>query len=80
MERQNITLSIPKELLQKAKIIAVQNNTSLSGLLSDFIARIANEEEAYQMARSRHRRLLKKGFDFGLEGEIPWKREELHER
>ena len=80
MERQNITLSIPKDLLQKAKIIAVKNNTSLSGLLSDFIARIANEEEAYQMARTRHRRLLKKGFDFGLEGEIPWKREELHER
>jgi hypothetical protein len=80
MERQNITLSIPKDLLQKAKIIAVKNNTSLSGLLSDFIARIANEEEAYQMARSRHRRLLKKGFDFGLEAEIPWKREELHER
>jgi len=80
MERQNITLSLPKDLLQKAKIIAVKNNTSLSGLLSDFIARIANEEEAYQMARSRHRRLLKKGFDFGLEGEIPWKREDLHER
>ena len=63
MERQNITLSIPKDLLQKAKIIAVKNNTSLSGLLSDFIARIANEEEAYQMARTRHRRLLKKGFE-----------------
>ena len=80
MERQNITLSIPKDLLQKAKIIAVKNNTSLSGLLSDYIARIANEEEAYQLARARHRRLLNKGFDFGLEGEIPWKREELHER
>ena len=80
MERQNITLSIPKDLLQKAKIIAVKNNTSLSGLLSDYLARITNEEETYQIARSRHCRVLKKGFDFGLEGKIPWKREELHER
>jgi hypothetical protein len=80
MERQNITLSIPKDLLKKAKIIAVKNDTSLSGLLSDYLARITNEEEAYQVAQSRHRRLLKKGFDFGLEGKIPWKREELHER
>jgi hypothetical protein len=80
MERQNITLSIPKDLLKKAKIIAVKNDTSLSGLLSNYLARITNEEEAYQVAQSRHRRLLKKGFDFGLEGKIPWKREELHER
>lgn len=80
MRRQNITLSLPKDLLQKAKIIAVKNNISLSGLLSDYLAKITNEEEAYQMAQARHRRLLKKGFDFGLEGDIPWKREELHEK
>jgi hypothetical protein len=80
MERQNITLSIPKDLLQKVKIIAVKNNMSLSGLLSDYLAKITNEEDAYQIAQAKHRRLLKKGFDFGLEGEIPWKREDLHER
>ena len=80
MERQNVTLSLPKDLLKKAKIIAVKNNTSLSGLLCDYLARITKEEEAYQIAQTRHRRLLKKGFDLGLEGEISWKREELHER
>ena len=80
MEKQNVTLSIPKDLLQKVKIIAVKNNTSLSGLLSDYIERIENEEEAYKLAQARHRRLLKKGFDFGLGGQIPWKREDLHDR
>lgn len=80
MEKQNITLSLPKDLLQKAKILAIKNNTSLSGLLSDYIAQMTNDAEAYQIAQARHRRLLKKGFDFGLEGEIPWKREDLHER
>jgi hypothetical protein len=80
MERQNITLSLPKDLLQKAKILAVKNNTSLSGLLSDLLAKITNEEEAYQVAKARHLRMLKKGFDLGLKGETFWKREELHER
>jgi len=80
MDKQNITLSLPKDLLQKAKIVAVKNNMSLSGLLSAYLAKITNDEEAYRIAQERHYRLLKKGFDFGLKGEISWKREELHER
>ena len=80
MEKQNITLSLPKDLLQKAKIIAVKNNTSLSGLLSDYIARITDENAAYQRAQAKHRRLLKEGFDMGLKGELPWAREDIHER
>ncbi|HHF51415.1 MAG TPA: CopG family transcriptional regulator [Candidatus Aminicenantes bacterium] len=80
MERQNITLSLPKDLLQKAKILAVKKNKSLSGLLSEYIAMMTKEEEAYQAAKTRHHRILKKGFDLGLRGEIPWKREQLHER
>lgn len=80
MERQNITLSLPKDLLQKAKILAIKNNTSLSRLLSDYIARITDEDEAYQVASARHQGLLKKGIDLGLQGEFPWRREDLHER
>lgn len=80
MEKQNITLSLPKDLLQKAKIIAIKKNTSLSGLLCEYLVGITNDDEAYQIAQTKHRRLLKKGYDFGLRGDIPWKREELHER
>jgi hypothetical protein len=80
MERQNITLSLPKDLLQKAKILAVKKNKSLSGLLSEYIVKMTNEAEAYQAAKTRHRNILKKGFDLGLKGKIHWRREELHER
>ena len=80
MERQNITLSLPKELLQKAKILAVKNNTSLSKLLSDYIARITDEDEAYHAARGRHLRILKSGYDLGLDGKPLSQREDLHER
>jgi hypothetical protein len=77
---QNITLAIPKDILRKAKILAVQKNTSLSGLLTQTLADLVAEQEAYDQARQRNVTLLEKGFDLGTQGKIPWKRDELHER
>ena len=37
---QNVTLSIPKDILRKAKILAVQKNTSLSGLLTQTLTEL----------------------------------------
>ena len=34
METQNITLSIPKEILLRVKLLAVKRQTSVSGLLT----------------------------------------------
>lgn len=77
---QNVTLVIPKSLLRKAKILAVQKNTSLSSLLTQTLAEIVAREEGYQLARQRNLAILKSGFDLGTNGNISWKREELHER
>ena len=38
---QNITLSIPKNVLRKAKILAVRKNISLSGLLTQTLSDLA---------------------------------------
>ncbi len=80
MEKQNVTLSLSKDLLKKAKIIAIKNNTSLSGLLRRYIAEIVKRDESYDLAKVRHRRILRKGFNLGLKDNISWKRGELHER
>ncbi len=80
MERRNITLSLPKDLLQKVKHIAVDKNTSVSGLLTRVLEELVNNEKAYQNACSRQLALLEKGFNLGMEGKIPWEREEVHER
>jgi hypothetical protein len=77
---QNITLSIPKSILRKAKILAIQKNTSLSGLLTQTLTSLVARQESYQQARQRNLELLKKGLDLGTRGQAPWKREELHER
>ena len=77
---QNVTLAIPRNILRKAKILAVQKNTSLSGLLTQTLVDLVSYQEAYEQARQRNLATLNSGFDLGTQGTITWKREELHER
>ncbi len=77
---QNVTLAIPKNVLRKAKILAIQKNTSLSALLTQTLTELVAHQEAYEQARQRNLVHLKSGFDLGTQGRLPWKREDLHER
>jgi hypothetical protein len=80
MDRQNITLSLPKDVLQKAKILAIQHNTSLSAYLTQVLEERVAADEAYQAARHSHIRRLEQGVDLGTQGVINWSRGELHVR
>lgn len=80
MDTQNVTISIPKDILRKAKILAVERNISLSRMLTIALTDLVNHDEEYTSARSHHLSWLKKGADLGTRGEINWKRENLHER
>jgi hypothetical protein len=77
---QNVTLAIPKNLLRKAKILAIQKNTSLSGLLTQTLADLVSHQEGYEQARQRNLEMLKSGYNLGTQGYISWSREDLHER
>ena len=80
MEYQNVTISLPKETLRKAKHIAIDRQTSLSGLLAKTLEEIVYTEEVYQQAKSRQKLLMEEGLDLGTKGEVPWTRDKLHER
>jgi hypothetical protein len=80
LERQNITLSLKKELIKKAKIIAIQNNTSLSKLLADLIEKKVSENDEYARAQDEQLKMMQEGFDMALDGSVGWRRDELHER
>ena len=80
MEKQNITLSIPRETLKKAKHLAVTKEQSLSGLLSEFIEELVRHDESYREAQQRQMIVMEKGINFGLQGKVAWTREGLHER
>ena len=80
METQNITLSVPREILLKVKLLAVKRQTSVSGLLTQTLERLVQQEDAYARSQQRHMQWLEQGADLGTGGQILTRRDELHER
>jgi hypothetical protein len=80
MESQNVTLAIPKATLRKAKLIAVQRQTSLSRLLTELVERLVTDDNCYALARQRHLAKLDSSSSLGTDGGPLASREELHER
>lgn len=80
MERQNVTLSLPKMLLKKAKTLAIMKDKSLSDLLRETLEEKVKEEAGYQRAKKTQIAFMEKGFDLGTGGKISVPREELYER
>jgi hypothetical protein len=78
MTRQNVTVSLTRETLQKARVLAARRATSISGLLAEQIENLVGEEEAYEQAQRQAMSLLDQGFHMG--GVIRTTREQLHER
>ena len=80
MEKQNVTLSIPKTLLRQAKIMAMSQNKSLSQFLKESLEEKVREKADYKKAQKRQLRLLKNGLDLGTKGQIRSSRDDLHDR
>ena len=76
--RQNLTISLDRQTIQKAKIIAARRSTSISGLVACQIEILVGEEAAYERAQRQALTLLDRGFHLG--GVIRVSRDELHER
>ncbi|MDL2717645.1 MAG: CopG family transcriptional regulator [Acidobacteriota bacterium] len=77
---QNITLSLPKPVLRKVKILAVERQSSVSALLTGFLEEIVEREDAYAAARERALTRLARPVSLGTKGTVEWSRDSLHER
>jgi len=77
-EKQNITLRLSRETIQKARVLAAQRSTSISGLLTSQIEQLANSDDEYERAMNRAFALMKEGFHLG--GVHKLDRDSLHER
>ena len=58
MQRQNVTLSLPKSLLKKAKLVAAGQERSLSELLRESLEEKIREASGYNTAKKRQLTLL----------------------
>ena len=80
MEKQNITLSLPKEILRQAKHFAIDEGVSLSGFLVDALTERVKRLRDIERAGARQRALMRRGLKLGTRGRATWKRDELHAR
>jgi hypothetical protein len=77
-DKQNITIRLSRQTIQKARVLAAQRSTSISGLLTSQIEQLANSEDEYERAMRGALALMKEGFDLG--GTHKLDRDALHER
>jgi hypothetical protein len=80
MDKQNVTLSLSKSLIKKAKTLAIMKDKSLSDLLRETLEEKVREETGYQRAKKRQIAFMENGFDLGTQGKISVLREALYER
>ena len=77
--KRNLTVELDVETIRKARVLAAQRDTSISGLVAGEIKRLVSEADGYERARTQALALLERGFDMGSKGTLP-SRDELHER
>jgi hypothetical protein len=80
MEKQNITLSLPKEILKKGKMLAAPKGVSLKQLVRELLEMTAENEGGYRISADRQIKQMKEGIPLGTKGKISWKRDELYQR
>jgi polyhydroxyalkanoate synthesis regulator phasin len=80
MEKQNITLSLPKEILKKGKMLAAKKGTSFNELVRELLQMTAENEEEYRTSADRQIKRMKEGIQLGTKGKISWQRDQLYQR
>jgi SOS response regulatory protein OraA/RecX len=76
--KQNLTISLDRKTIQKARIVAARESTSISALVARQIEVLVGEEEAYERAMRQALAMLEKGFHMGDVKGVS--RDELHDR
>lgn len=80
MRARNVTLSLPEEDLQRARVLAARRGTSLSRLLAHTVRDLVDQESGYTAARAHGLDVLDAAAAIGTGGSAPWSRDDLHER
>jgi len=76
--KTNITLKLDATLLREVRILAAEQDTSISALLAARLEEIVRQRKTYDRARKRALARLREGLD--MQWTPPRSRDELHER
>ena len=75
---KNITLSVDENTLATVRRHAAEHNSTVNGLVREYLTRIAAHEDRAKRARARLRQLSTQSQ--GQLGKKTWTREDLHDR
>lgn len=75
---KNITVSVDEETYRRARIVAAERDTSVSGLVKEFLNGIESKEARFERLLQKERALRESITDFDAQDRLS--RDELHER
>jgi len=75
---RNLTLTLPSDLVRRAKIAAAARDTSLSALIAEYLERLTRDDD-YDEIWQWERTLMEQGLPMSV-GEVTWSRDDVHER
>jgi hypothetical protein len=76
MTKRNLTVQLDENVIRRAKVTAAKRGTSVSGLVTQQLERLADADERYEDAHRRAERALARS---APRGGRRWNRDELHE-
>jgi predicted transcriptional regulator len=77
----NVTLSLNDDLVRKVRKLAVERDTTLTGLIRDYLEKLSADEDVFGR-KKREREILEQSFEelqFQV-GKHDWKRADLYDR
>jgi hypothetical protein len=78
MSNRNITLSLPSELIRRAKVVAAQRETSISAMVATLLRSAVGDVEDHEQVWAEEARAMDAGI---LKiGEVTWTRDDLYDR
>ena len=80
VDRQMVTVALPKPLLRKARALAAERKVSLPKFLAGVLERIVEDHDDYERAKRRSLAHMRTARNLGTKGRITWTRDSLHER
>jgi hypothetical protein len=77
----NLTISVNDETLKRARIRALENNTSVNAILNDYLEQYARMKDVQQARQEALQKILQTALAHPINrGDRPWRRDELYER
>lgn len=80
MDKQNLTISLPKDLIKKAKALALEEDLSLNALIRESIELKLKHDTGYIKAQEAELKRMERGLHMGTKGRLRINRDTLHEK